>query len=72
MAVGGGGEKDNVVTVAADGGVAADIVGLRLGFGELVIETRTVLGAQPDPTPKHVSRMKMSSIPHAGNVSPGT
>jgi hypothetical protein len=38
----------------------------------LVIETRTVLGAQPDPTPKQVSRMKMSSIPHAGNVSPGT
>src|ERR1700685_1128153 len=42
------------------------------GFGVFVTETLTVLGLQPDATPKQVSRTKMSLNPPAVSLSPGT
>ena len=42
------------------------------GLGLLVIDTRAVLGIQPDPAPKQVSRTKMSLKPPATSLSPGT
>ena len=41
------------------------------GLGVFATETRTVLGTHPLATPMQVSRTKMSSPAHAGNVSSG-